>query len=62
MYNNYSGYPYHNFSGFPHQNFHFPKDESYKYILLFSDFYDNDRNWYLGTDYINDTVGDLSVN
>ena len=33
-----------------------PKDQSYKNILLFSEFYDLDRNWYLGTNLIADNV------
>lgn len=33
-----------------------PKDASYKYILMYSDFYDDDRNWYLGTNTVRDSV------
>lgn len=36
--------------------FRMAQDTAYRYVLLFSDFYDDDRNWYLGTNLIKDSV------
>lgn len=38
-----------------------PKDKTYRYVLLYSDFYDDDRNWYLGKNLITTQVSRSSL-
>lgn len=43
-------------------NVHLPSDVSgHKYVLLYSDFYDDDRNWYLGQNLIADSVSIFAI-